>query len=233
MRMEINQLLRTLMILGAICALIGGCATTTDQIRTWEREGNIAKLSEVAQTQSEPAQIRKKSLESLARLNWEPSNPERLQVYAMFASEENYAEAESLMQSLSAEKFTEIDKAVVDCAELLTTSGQWLDRDAARTKYENLLALDNKAVTISICQQVAARQSMQIQLVLLAVKLGIPESEDELVAVLFEYGNKRMAEDFLNSGSAILSEGGRKWANSHGYNVQSGFGSNRAGWGRF
>jgi hypothetical protein len=227
------KLLRNVLMIGVACLLITGCATSINQITKWEKTGNVTKLSEVAQKKSEPAHIRKKSLESLTRLNWEPSNPERLQVYAMFASQQNYTEAASLLQTLSAEIFAEIDKAIVDCATLLTNAGHWQDRSVGRIKYNNLLSLDKKAVTISLCQQITARPKMQTRLVLLAIKLGITGSEDEIVAVLFEYGNKSMAEDYLNSGSGILAAGGRKWANSHGYNVNSGYGSNRAGWGSF
>ncbi|MCP4954383.1 MAG: hypothetical protein GY919_02010 [Photobacterium aquimaris] len=51
--------------------------------------------------------------------------------------------------------------------------------------------------------------------------------------VLKKYGNKSMAEDFLNSGSEILAEGGRSWARAHGLTVARGKGSHRSTWGRF
>ena len=64
----------------------GGCATSVNQIQKWEKAGNVKKLSETAREKSESPFIRKTSLESLARLNWKPSNDERLQVYSLFAS---------------------------------------------------------------------------------------------------------------------------------------------------
>jgi hypothetical protein len=99
--------------------------------------------------------------------------------------------------------------------------------------YEGLRAANGKAVAISLCQQVVAHPELQTRLVLLGIKLGIAGSEDELIAVLFEYGDRVMAEDYLNSGSATLADGARRWAQAHGYQVLTGFGSNRAGWGQF
>jgi len=232
-KMKQLKLLPVIVLIGAACLLITGCATSINQIIEWEKTGNVTKLSEVAQKKSEPARIRKMSLESLARLNWEPTNYERLQVYALFASQQNYTEAESLMQTLTAKRFTEIDRAVLDCGKLLTNRGFWTDRSEGRKLYDTLRSFNKKAVTISLCQQVVALPEMQTRLILLAIKLGIEGSQDELVAVLFEYGDKSMAEDYLNSGSGTLAAGGERWANSHGYDVMSGYGSNRAGWGSF
>lgn len=217
----------------SVTGLLSGCATSVSQIGQWERSGDISKLSEVARDKSERAYIRKKSLESLARLNWEPSNEERLQVYSFFASKKDCQEASELMQALAAEKFAEIDRKVVSVASLLNNSGKWSNRSEARAKYNELLSLNKKAVTISLCQQIVARPKLQIRILLLSIKLGIEGSQNELIGVLFEYGNKSMAEDYLNSGSGELAAGGRRWANAHGYQVSTGFGSNRSGWGRF
>jgi len=103
-----------------------------------------------------------------------------------------------------------------------------------RAEGDRVRATNGKAVAISLCQQIVAHPEVQTRLVLLGIKLGIPgSSEDELVAVLFEYRDQVMAEDYLNSGSATLAEGARRWAQAHGYQVLPGFGSNRAGWGQF
>lgn len=211
----------------------GGCATSVDQIQKWEKAGNVKKLSETAREKSETPFIRKKSLESLARLNWKPSNDERLQVYSLFASQGGHQEAAALMQRVSADQFAEIDKDVVATASLLQASGSWTDSSQARPLYDKLLSLDRKAVTISICQQIVARPELQTRILLLAIKLGIPGSEDDLIAVLFVYGDRSMAEDYLNCGSSKLSDGGRRWANAHGYNVRTGYGSHRSRWGGF
>ncbi len=224
---------RSILILVLAVVMQPGCTTTMGRIQQWERSGDVAKLSAVASNKREPAAIRKRALESLARLNWTPSNAERLDVYSTFASRSNYAEAEGLMRALNAETFAGIDKRVVTCASLLTDGGGWTDSASGRALYNELRTMAGKAVTISLCQQVIARPELQTRLVLLGIKLGIAESEDELVAVLFEYGEKSMAEDYLNSGSPALADGARRWAQGHGYGVSTGFGSHRAGWGQF
>jgi hypothetical protein len=98
-------IVRIAVIVFFIVCLIS-CATSVNQIRKWEKSGNIPKLSEVARDKSESPYIRKKSLESLARLNWEPSNDERLQVYSLFASMNDYQEASRLLETITAENFT-------------------------------------------------------------------------------------------------------------------------------
>ena len=137
------------------------------------------------------------------------------------------------MQRVSADQFAEIDKDVVATALLLQASGSWTDSSQARLLYDKLLSLDRKAVTISICQQIVARPELQTRILLLAIKLGIPLSEDDLIAVLFVYGDTGMAEDYLNCGSGKLSDGGRRWAIAHGFNIRTGDGSHRSRWGGF
>ena len=219
--------------LAIILVLMSGCVTTPQQVTQWEREGNKAKLSEVTRKKAENPAIRRLSLESLARLNWTPSNDERLQVFSLFASKEGCSEASALMQTLSAEQFAELDKKVVACASLVTRSGGWTDAVQGRTRYDELQSSNGKAVKISLCQQVLANPKLQTHIVLLAIKLGITGSENELVRVLFEYGDRSMAEDYLNSGSSLLNDGGYRWAKAHGYNVKKGMGSHRSNWGSF
>ena len=117
-------------------------------------------------------------------------------------------------------------------AQLLDTLGDWTDRATARPLYDQLKAIDGQIVTKAIVQKVI-RDENRLRVLFVAVKLGIPRSEDRLNDVLQAYGDKRMAEDYLNSGSQSLYEGGRQWANSHGYYISTGMGSHRVGWGRF
>jgi hypothetical protein len=67
----------------------------------------------------------------------------------------------------------------------------------------------------------------------LAIKLGLDGSEDELVTVLNEYGDIKMAEDYLNCRSEKLTDGVHRWVAAHGYRVDKGLGSRRCCWGRF
>ena len=54
-------------------------------------------------------------------------------------------------------------------------------------------------------------------IILLAVKLGIPESDKSLNGILLAYGDKELARSYLISGSDSLREGARHWLRSHGY----------------
>ena len=53
----------------------------------------------------------------------------------------------------------------------------------------------------------------------------------ELRELLLRYGNKTLAEDYLNCGRHELEEAGKEWARANGYNVGTGFGSSRVRWG--
>jgi hypothetical protein len=53
----------------------------------------------------------------------------------------------------------------------------------------------------------------------------------EMVDLLEGYGDKTLAEDYLNCGQPDLGAATRKWANRRGYSVGIGAGSHRATWG--
>jgi hypothetical protein len=138
------------------------------------------------------------------------------------------------MQSFTAEAFSALDRDILSCANLLNGDGQWSDPDTARGLYNKIHAQNSTAVAISLCQQVAARpQAERTAILLLSIKLGLQSSENPLIALLLEYGDKPMAEDYLNCGSSRLNEGGRQWAQANGFNVGSGNGSHRSQWGSF
>jgi HEAT repeat protein len=53
------------------------------------------------------------------------------------------------------------------------------------------------------------------------IERGEPDTEAVLTKALDKYGNKTMAEVFLNCGNAQLATAARKWASSHGYTIMS------------
>ncbi|MEZ5277051.1 MAG: hypothetical protein R3F07_11775 [Opitutaceae bacterium] len=55
----------------------------------------------------------------------------------------------------------------------------------------------------------------------------IPDLRD----LLFLYGNRTLAEDYLNCGNARLGSIATEWAHQHGYNIDTGPGSSRVRWG--
>ncbi len=237
-----NIALRFSRLSAVLSLLIGmlvlpGCAShrpvTPAQIHKWERARNVKRLSEVARQKTQRPAVRKLSLESLARLNWKPTNEERLEVYRLIASPAALHEARGLLQTMSRGQLAQIDADVNACASLLTLSGGWVDAGRAHGLYDRLRSQGRKAVTMSLCQQVLARPALRTRILLLAIKLGLPGSERDLNAVLQVYGDKPMAEDYMNSGSKELENGGRHWASTHGYLVSTGNGSHRSSWGSF
>jgi hypothetical protein len=131
------------------------------------------------------------------------------------------------------EGLPEIESKVVDATHLLTLDGSWTDAARARTLYDTLRARPKKYLINSIVLQIIRSHDRRLKVLMLAIKLGIRDSEDKLVAILMVYGDKPMAEDYLNSGSNTLAEGGRRWAAARGYTINTGVGSHRAAWGQF
>jgi hypothetical protein len=127
----------------------------------------------------------------------------------------------------------EIENKVISTADLLNGNCDWIDRDRGRNLYDNLRGSEKKYVTNSLVLQVIKNQRMRLRILILAIKLGIEDSEERLANLLMVYGDKTMAEDYLNCGSSALDAAGRNWASAHGYRIHTGPGSHRAAWGRF
>jgi hypothetical protein len=127
----------------------------------------------------------------------------------------------------------ELQAKIVETAKLLSLEGEWSDPSSARTLYDGLKAHQDKYLVNALVLQIIKGDQMRLQVLLLAIKLGIAGSEEKLVGILMVYGDKSMAEDYLNCGSDALADGGRKWANAHGFNILTGPGSHRSGWGQF
>jgi len=133
---------------------------------------------------------------------------------------------------LDMQKIANAERLLHSGAQLLDAQGNWTDISNARPMYDDLKVMDGDIVTKAMVRKVIQNED-RLRVLFLAVKLGISGSEARLNDVLHGYGDKSMAEDYLNSGSSSLYEGGRQWANSHGYNLRTGMGSHRVGWGRF
>lgn len=125
-----------------------------------------------------------------------------------------------------------IDALVVSGANCLDEHADWVDRSRGRQIYDILGKIDGNLVVDALVRQVL-KSNDRLRVLFLGVKLGINGSQERLNGVLMKHGDKRMAEDFLNSGSQELYQGGRSWASAHGYYISAGMGSHRVGWGRF
>lgn len=64
------------------------------------------------------------------------------------------------------------------------------------------------------------------------IRRGDEARVPEMVDLLDGYGDKRLAEDYMNCGQPDLGGAGQEWAVKHGYSVKAGEnGSHRAAWG--
>jgi hypothetical protein len=63
------------------------------------------------------------------------------------------------------------------------------------------------------------------------IKRGDRSRIPELRDLLLRYGDKSLAEDYLNCGNNELYDAAREWGRQHGYNIGAGYGSHRVRWG--
>jgi hypothetical protein len=86
------------------------------------------------------------------------------------------------------------------------------------------------AVSLFPSVQADAKEGVQ-RACLNLIRRGSESRIPEMVDLLEAYGDKTLAEDYLNCGQPDLDAAGRKWAGARGYNISTGSGSQRATWG--
>ncbi len=92
--------------------------------------------------------------------------------------------------------------------------------------------LGDALAAVSLYPGVEQDARIAVQLACLnLIRRGDESRIPELVELLGGYGDKRLAEDYLNCGQPDLSVAGRRWATARGYITRSGVGSSRAVWG--
>ncbi|TAN57797.1 hypothetical protein EPN15_03030 [Patescibacteria group bacterium] len=131
-----------------------------------------------------------------------------------------------------AERHEVLDALVMTGAFLLDENANWIDKSRARTVY-NVIEKGKDDIAVEALVRNVLQAEHRLQILFLGIKLGIPGSEEKLVNALMSHGDKQMAEDYLNSGSSKLYDGGKQWAEANGYSILTGPGSTRAHWGRF
>ncbi len=125
-----------------------------------------------------------------------------------------------------------IDALIRTDASCLDDQANWINREKGKNVYDLLKSYNNDQLIDSLARLVL-KSTNRLHILFLGVKLGIQGSEERLNSILMNNGDVRMAEDFLNSGSQSLYNGGKQWGNAHGYHIMQGMGSHRVVWGRF
>ncbi|MDD2753735.1 MAG: hypothetical protein PHT44_03960 [Candidatus Portnoybacteria bacterium] len=133
---------------------------------------------------------------------------------------------------IEAKRALYVDKLIFTAAACLDMQANWVYPVKGRKLYDMLKKYDSQTLGDSMTRVVLIHID-RLRVLFLIVKLGISGTQSTLNSLLMRYGDKGMAEDFLNSGSGELHSGGSDWARAHGYRIRSGPGSHRVGWGRF
>lgn len=225
----------------AIGPIIEALGTATWATGLLARFGSAAAEQLATRLGSDDAAIRKQALGALLRLY--SANPAETAPYIATPERvpmliEAYLTGESgptgtlgdVLVSIGQPAASELVKTA---AGMLTDQASWTDDQTARRVYYLIKRFDNEQSTNALVDAVAQGSADRLRVLFLAVKLGIPGSEERLNDLLMQHGDVSMAEDYLNSGSSLLYQGGERWATAHGYYVEEGPGSSRTNWGRF
>jgi len=112
----------------------------------------------------------------------------------------------------------ELDHFIYNAAICVTDSICWKHRNG-RMIFDALKALDNQVVIDAMSRQIYYYRC-RVGILALSKQLEIPGAEERFVSILQDFGDMGMANDFLNSGSKILSKAARDWAAKNGYSIQ-------------
>jgi hypothetical protein len=110
------------------------------------------------------------------------------------------------------------------------TWSQIFDKTTAKGTTPEMLGDALAAVSLFPEVQQDAATAVQ-QACLNLIRRGNESRIPEMMDLLEGYGDKMLAEDYLNCGQPDLDAAARKWAGRRGYNVGKGHGSQRATWG--
>lgn len=128
-------------------------------------------------------------------------------------------------------ELADVERLVEKTARCLS-GNIWVNVTVARPLYDELRAASRRLYNPALVR-VFLRTPHQRRLLCLAVKVGMPGSEHRLALILQGYGDREMATDYLNCGSAELVHAAEQWAAAHGYVIHHRSGGTVARWGRF
>jgi hypothetical protein len=104
--------------------------------------------------------------------------------------------------------------------------------DAATAKGATVQDLGDALAAVSLFSQVQPDAVQGVHHACLnLIRRGDESRIPEMVDLLEGYGDKMLAEDYLNCGQPDLDAAGRRWARRRNYDIGTGFGSHRATWG--
>ena len=124
------------------------------------------------------------------------------------------------------------DNAVRTAASIKAEQTTWTEVfDKASKVGAGPVVLGEALAAVDLFPEQAGAKQAVVEACLNFIKRGDETRIPELVDMLGLYGDKSLAEDYLNCGQPDLDGAGREWGSNHGYNVRAGAGSHRAAWG--
>ncbi|MFF0454422.1 hypothetical protein [Nocardia africana] len=114
----------------------------------------------------------------------------------------------------------------------LSSDGFWQARDDGLLIYHRLRESPGRIYNPAVVRQVLEPDRRR-ELLILAIKVGKAGSQEKLAEALDAFGDKTMAEDYLNAGSPALQQAAQRWAHLHNYKIFRTPGAVNTVWGRF
>lgn len=127
-----------------------------------------------------------------------------------------------------------IEKLIFAGVDCLNSEGEWINHVRGRKIYNILKNCNSKQIIEAVANVMIIRIDRP-RVLLLMIKIGVLGTEKILNKLLLKCDNKLMAEDYINSGSKELHEGGMAWAETYRHWIKNSDddGSCRANWGKF
>ncbi|WP_170843030.1 ankyrin repeat domain-containing protein [Streptomyces oceani] len=112
-----------------------------------------------------------------------------------------------------------------------TGSASWTDPETASRHCRWLRNQQHAMYSLALWRAVKQSVPRTRSLLGVAIRLGVAESLPVMASLLHDFGNKRIATDYLNCGATELERAAKGWALAHGYTVTYSNGVSGARWG--
>ena len=121
------------------------------------------------------------------------------------------------------------DKAMEIAAKILLGQTNWQYEfcDTSRAHLSNVIG------AVALVKHPEPTMASIVKACHLYIKRGEIHRIPELRDLLLRFGDKELAEDYLNCGNDQLREIGGEWCRMNGYDIGSGWGSHRVQWGEW
>ncbi|MEV0431757.1 hypothetical protein [Nocardia sp. NPDC050413] len=201
-----------------------------DQLLSVAASGDTARLREIVETGAYINTVAAQGNSAL-HLAYYTGQQEAIENLRAYGADANLRNNEGLTPA-EMSSLAHIENLLREGAWYLNRDGSWRDRGQGYRVYTRLGQFPERIYNPAVVRQVLRREQRR-ELLILAIKLGRTGSEEKLAEALQAFGDKHMAEDYLNCGSRFLHDAAEQWARANNYRIFSRSGWANVGWGRF